>query len=360
MATPPLPDAVIQQAAEAYKRLGYDGYSLVGCSSSAFGSRVRTAIERGFVKRDDRRTLPPEPPATDKSPEPAVTKLPPYKPQPQPTDRPLKILMLPDVQAKPGHDFSYLMRIGTYMVEKRPDVVVCIGDFADMESLSSYDKGKKQFEGRRYRRDVEAAHEAMAAFLNPLQDHNEKHPDDPYRPRLVLTLGNHEFRINRLVEMQPEFDGDKSVDDLKYKEFGWEVHPFLEVVVIAGVAFSHYFVTGVAGRAASTAAAQLRKTNMSTVAGHQQGKQIAYATRADGSTITSIIAGSCYEHDEDYLGPQGNKHWRGCVMLHEVREGRFDEMWLSLDYMNSRYAHISLPRDFAKNPVGAGETAEVQ
>lgn len=272
----------------------------------------------------------------------------------------MKILVLPDVQAKPGNNFDFLYRIGTYMVEKKPDVVVCIGDFADMPSLSSYDKGKKAFEGRRYHRDIEAAQEAMAAFLNPLQEFNERakrNKDKQYHPRLVMTLGNHEHRINRLCEVQPEFDGDKSVDDLKYKEFGWEVHPFLEVVVIEGVAFAHYFVSGVKGNPSSTAAAQLRKTNMSCVAGHQQGKQIAYATRADGSTITSIIAGSCYEHEETYLGPQGNQHYRGFLMLHEVRSGAFDEMWVSLAYVNERYKHISLPVDTAKHPVGAGEPA---
>ena len=69
----------------------------------------------------------------------------------------MKILVLPDVQSKPGIDFTYLTRIGTYALEKKPDVIVCIGDFADMESLSSYDKGKKSFEGRRFKKDIEAA-----------------------------------------------------------------------------------------------------------------------------------------------------------------------------------------------------------
>jgi hypothetical protein len=268
-----------------------------------------------------------------------------------------KIMVLPDVQAKPGHDFSYLMRIGQYMVEKRPDVVVCIGDFSDMPSLSSYDRGKKAFEGRRYKRDVEAAHEAMSAFLTPMVDYNAAHQKRPYKPRMVLTLGNHEDRISRATNEDAKLDGMLSIGDLQYEEFGWEVHPFLEVVVIEGVAFSHFFASGVMGKASTTAAAQLRKANMSCVSGHQQGKQIAYATRADGSTITSIIAGSCYEHDEDYLGKQGNRHWRGFVMLHEVRDGAFDEMWVSIDYINKRYPHLNVARDYAKEPQ---QTAEVE
>jgi hypothetical protein len=259
-----------------------------------------------------------------------------------------KILVLPDVQAKPGSDFSYLMRIGQYIVEKQPDVIVCIGDFADLPSLSSYDKGKKSFEGRRYKRDIEAAKEAMSALLTPMVDYNAAHPKRQYKPRMVLTLGNHEDRIRRAIEEDAKLDGVMSVADLQYEDFGWEVVPFLQVIVIDGVAFSHYFTTGLMGRPASTAAAQLRKTNMSCVSGHQQGKQIAYGYRADGSTITSIVAGSCYEHDEGYLGPQGNKHWRGCVMLHEVREGAFDEMWISLGFINQRYPHIHVAPDFSK------------
>src|SRR5688572_3057163 len=118
-----------------------------------------------------------------------------------------RILVLPDVQAKPGINFSYLSRIGQYAVDKKPEVIVCIGDFADMPSLSSYDKGKKSFEGRRYKRDIEAAQFAMQAFLKPLQEYNAKHPSRPYLPRLVLTLGNHEERIERAVNDDPKLDG---------------------------------------------------------------------------------------------------------------------------------------------------------
>lgn len=250
-----------------------------------------------------------------------------------------RILVLPDVQAKPGIDFSFLSRIGQYAVDKKPDVIVCIGDFGDMPSLSSYDKGKKSFEGRRYKRDIEAAQFAMQAFLKPINDYNEN-AKRPYKPRMVLTLGNHEHRILRATEDDPKLDGVLSIKDLAYEEYGWEVHPFLDVVVIEGVAFSHYFTTGVMGRPVSTAQACLSKKHMSAVQGHQQGLQIATGYRGDGKLLTSIIAGSCYEHDEDYLGKQGNKHWRGFLMLHAVDDGTFDLMPVSLSFINGRYPHI--------------------
>jgi len=76
---------------------------------------------------------------------------------------------------------------------------------------------------------------------------------------------------------------------------------------------------------------------MSCIQGHQQGLQIATAYKADGASITSIIAGSCYEHDEDYMSSQGNKHWRGFLMLHDVHDGEFDVMPVSLKYINQKY-----------------------
>jgi len=252
----------------------------------------------------------------------------------------LKHFVLPDVQAKSGNDFDFLRKLGEYVVDKRPDVIVCIGDFADMPSLSSYDKGKKDFEGRRYHLDIEAAKEAMQAFMKPIREYQTeciRNKKKQYNPRFVLTLGNHEHRINRAINDDPKIDGLISIKDLGYEEAGWEVYDFLEVVSIDGILYSHYFTTGTAGRPASTANAQLSKQHSSCIAGHQQGLQIATAYRGDGSRLTSVICGSCYEHDEAYLGKQGNKHWRGALILHEVNNGEFDLCPVSLNYINKKY-----------------------
>lgn len=252
----------------------------------------------------------------------------------------MKHLIIPDVQVRPGDNTDFLERIGNYIVEKQPDVLVQIGDFADMASLSSYDIGKKSFEGRRYKADVEASRMAMSRLLSPVEKFNQqqrRNSKKQYKPRMILTLGNHEDRIDRAINSDPKLDGTLGISDLGYESFGWETHPFLEVVTVDGIAYSHYFVTGVAGRPASSATVLLNRKHMSCIAGHQQGRQVAYGYRADGKRITSIIAGSCYEHNEDYLGPQGNKHWRGLIVLHEVVDGEFDEMFVSLDYLNRRY-----------------------
>ena len=251
-----------------------------------------------------------------------------------------KHLVIPDCQVKPGQSVEYLSWIGQYASEKKPDVIVCIGDFADMPSLSSYDIGKKSFEGRTYKADIKAAHKGMDALMGPIAAEQERlirNKDKRWNPRLVLTLGNHEHRIDRAVEYDRKLEGLISTSDLKYEDYGWEVYPFLEVVVIGGIAYSHYFTSGVMGRPVTSAQMLVTKKHMSCFAGHQQGRQIAYARRADGKEMTAIIAGSCYEHNEDYLGPQGNEHWRGFYMLHEVNDGAFDEMAVSINYLKATY-----------------------
>lgn len=248
--------------------------------------------------------------------------------------------VLPDVQLRPGDDVEFLRCIGRYLVKKQPEVLICLGDFADLPSLSSYDVGKKSFEGRRYLADIEAAKLGMSALLEPIQQYNEKQRKNgkkQYKPDMHFTLGNHCDRINRAVESDPKIEGVLSIKDLAYESFGWKVHPFLEVISIDGVAYSHYFISGMMGRPCSSAAAQLSKKHQSCVSGHQQGLQIVTGHRADGKRLTSIIAGSCYESTHDYLGPQGNRHWKGALLLHSVSDGEFDTVPLPLHYFKERY-----------------------
>lgn len=251
-------------------------------------------------------------------------------------NRHIKHLMIPDTQIKPGISLDYLRWAGEYIVEKQPHVVVQIGDFADMASLSSYDEGKRSFEGRRYKLDIEVAAEGMETLMGPLFRYNKAHRNK-YTPRKVLTLGNHSDRITRAIEKDPKLEGTISLNDLDYRRWGWEVYPFLKPVAIDGIMYCHYFPTGQMGRPCTSARAIMQKYHMSCMAGHQQGRDIAFGKRGDGKTITTVIAGSYYEHDEDYLNPMTNSHWRGVIMAHEVDDGSFDEMMVSIGFLKRTY-----------------------
>jgi len=246
--------------------------------------------------------------------------------------------VIPDVQAKDGQNFDFLENVGRYIVEKKPDIIIQLGDFADMPSLSSYDKGKKEFEGRRYTKDIAAATQAMNALLGPILEFNAKarrNKEKQYFPKLVMTLGNHEYRIERAVNDDPKLEGLISTTDLPYNS--WEVYPYLEVVNIDGVNYSHYFTSGVIGRPVGNAKQLLQKKHQSCVQGHAQKMDIATDYRADGTPIIGLFAGCCYEHDEGYLGPQGNVHFRGIHMLYEVDNGSFFHHPISLNYLRKKY-----------------------
>lgn len=251
-----------------------------------------------------------------------------------------KHLVIPDVQAKPGVPLDHLSWIGNYIVEKRPDVIVCIGDFADMPSLSSYDKGTKHAEGARYQDDIDAVVAAQEKLFAPLRAYNRRqNAARRYHPRLVLTLGNHEDRIDRATNANAALFGKLSIDDLKYKEFGWEVHPFLQPVIIDGIAYAHYFISGAYGRPVTSARALVKRLHQSATMGHVQTTDIYMGdTRADGTPIVGLFCGTCYLHDEDYLGAQGNTARKQIVVKHEVRNGAYDPMFVSLDYLKREYS----------------------
>jgi hypothetical protein len=255
--------------------------------------------------------------------------------------RSIRHLVIPDTQIKPGVPTEHINWISRYAVEKKPDTIVIIGDWADMPSLSSYDVGKKSFEGRTYRDDILAANDALQRLVAPMELETKRSYSSHrirWNPRKIVTLGNHEDRIDRAIETDRKLDGLISTKDIFFEQFGFEVHPFLQPVVVDGIAYCHYFVSGQMGRPVTSARMLLQKHHMSCFAGHQQGRDIAYAKRADGSRMTAIIAGSCYLHDEDYLNAQTNEVWRGVYMLHEVNNGAFDEMPVSLSFLKEKYA----------------------
>jgi hypothetical protein len=243
----------------------------------------------------------------------------------------LRIAFIPDTQMRPGVPTDHIGYAGQYVADKQPDVIVCIGDWWDMPSCSDHDKpGSIDAESKRYKNDIAFGCDAMEQFLEPIAKARG------YKPTMVFTLGNHEDRIVRAYRNDPRrFTG--TTRDLKLEDYGWKVYPFLQPVVINGVAFCHYFPRGLMGRPVQSPSILLKTLHMSAFAGHQQGREIAYSRRADGATLTAIISGSFYQHDEPYMSPLSNKHWRGMWMLHEVKDGQFDEMPVSINFLKRKF-----------------------
>ncbi len=223
---------------------------------------------------------------------------------------------------------DHLRWIGNYFADKKPDVINCLGDFGDMPSLNSHGK-LLELEGHRYRDDIEVVHEAMETLMAPIKKVKNYHPE------LHFELGNHEARIDTEAKNNPKMVGTISTDDLAYTKWGWKVHPFLKVVDIDHIQYSHYFVSGSMGRPVSSARALLQVRQSSAIMGHAQFTDVAFH-RQTGNV--AIFAGICYQHDEDYLTPQGNNDRRQIILLHEVRNGTADPMFVSLNFLKIHYS----------------------
>ncbi|QVG64179.1 phosphoesterase [Acinetobacter phage Herod] len=242
------------------------------------------------------------------------------------------ILIIADTQCKPDESLEYMLWVGHYIAETKPDIIVHIGDHFDFPSLSSYDKGKASSEGRRLSDDIEAGCLGFEYLNLPMK----KYPE--YKPRKIFCLGNHEERLDRYVNDNPELVGTLGTDKLPFKEHGWEVHPFLKPVEVNGVHFVHYLANPFTSKPyGGTAASILKTVGRSFVVGHKQCLDIAIRPIIDGTQQVGIINGACYPFDEEYKGYQGNNHFRGITVLTEVENGFGCPSFISLDHMKKLY-----------------------
>lgn len=145
-------------------------------------------------------------------------------------------------------------------------------------------------------------------------------------------------RINKAINNDRKLEGLISVADLPYESYGWEVIPFLEVINIDGILYSHYFVTGVMGRPVASARMLVTKKHMSCTMGHIQNTEIDLSQRrGDGKPIIGLFAGIYYQHDEAYLNAQSNKQHRQIWMKYEVEDGFYYPHAISLEYLMKKY-----------------------
>lgn len=253
-------------------------------------------------------------------------------------------LIIPDTQCKPGVRLEHLLWLGDYIADKQFETVIHLGDHWDMASLSSYDKGTKKAEGKHYPDDIAAGNLGMDLLWRATQELNDKRRKQRktgqrlYNPRKVFNIGNHEERIARHVNYNPELTGKLGYQDFNLQAHGWEVYDFLHIAKVDGVAYAHYFPNPNSGKPHGGAPLlRLKNIGFSFTMGHQQGKAAADRYLQDGTAQRALIVGSYYLHDEDYKGAQGNHHWRGVCVAHEVENGNYDLMEVSIKFLEKRY-----------------------
>jgi hypothetical protein len=243
------------------------------------------------------------------------------------------ILMIPDSHLKPGVAHQRFKWLGNLISDRKPDIVVQIGDLWDMESLCSYDYGTIHAENRRYRADLEAGW----AGLECLND-NIVGVD----PECYLTFGNHEHRVSKTIEKNPALHGHISMEDFRCEDFGWTSIPFMTPLVLQGITFCHYFIGGNMGKPIGgeyQAANTIKKQHVSTVCGHSHLLDFAQRTSAQGVKIQALVGGCFLEPGqwERYAG-QANFLWHnGVCMLNDAEDGNYDLEVISTERLKRKY-----------------------
>lgn len=246
-------------------------------------------------------------------------------------------LIIPDAHAKPGTDLIRFKHLGKEaeelgreaMAKGVPFRVISIGDFGDFPSLSSYDKGKGKGAGRTYAADLKSMETALMYIFLYVSPEVRAYTD------WYWCEGNHEFRVHRYMNDNPELQGVLNGPYEVMEEYGWTVIPFNEWLHLDGVGYTHFMQSPGTGRAISgvnIARSLLLKGHRSVVVGHNHILDTAHDNDAYGNPIRTLSCGCFFDHVEDYAGQGQGKWWRGLIVLRDVIGGdyRLEERPLSL------------------------------
>jgi predicted phosphodiesterase len=122
----------------------------------------------------------------------------------------MKLVWLGD-QHVPDHDVKTNAAVFRYLKEERPDYVILGGDMLDFSCISSHNRDNlRRIESRRLQKEFDAGNK----YLDALQRAVGNIP-------IVYLEGNHEFRVERYIDVNPQLEGLFTVPEkLKLKERG--------------------------------------------------------------------------------------------------------------------------------------------
>lgn len=125
-----------------------------------------------------------------------------------------RVIILPDMHV-PFHDVKTLKAVEKFMAAHVWDEYVNLGDLMDFDMLSKFNAEMlRLLEGRRIQEDYEHAGEILDRHARILRSKN---------PNCLMTLleGNHDERVERLLNKMPQFVGLLEVEvGLRLKERG--------------------------------------------------------------------------------------------------------------------------------------------
>lgn len=235
--------------------------------------------------------------------------------------------------------FSWL---GAFLYDLKPDMVVDLGDGADMRSLNSYDTRYPQaIVNQSYEADIESYNDSQERLRWKFKHHRKK------KPFWVGFEGNHENRIKKAIANDPRLEGSKygvSFSHLQTDHWFDDYHEYENsgpaLASYDGVLYSHFISGGNYGTAISGihhAHSLLSKVGCSVSVGHSH----KYSYYYQGSTFPNPTIGhvvGCFKGKEESWAGQANTEWRhGVVVKRNLENGVYDHEWVSMRALKEIY-----------------------
>lgn len=327
-------DEQLKEVAFLYEK--HDGSCLaaakeLGIPRTTFASRVEAAMIKGFIRNEVK--------SVEQTQEiKKVFLRPHYKiyQRPKKYDINCRVLAIGDSHDGPEiPDKSRFYAMGSYAKEHAVDHIIQIGDFASVDSMSTHDRNDtiKGHNKPSYKEDLSSFEEALRYFNNGLDGYEcEKH----------VTLGNHEDRIGRFVNNNPEMAEllFEKLYDL-FTAHGWTYSPFGEFYFIGDVGFTHVPLNQMGkpygGMHSENSIA--RDSLHDIVYGHTHKRVDKTFPKMGHDHITVVNLGCSLPdgHIEDYAR-HSVTGWSYGVYDLTIRDGKIKERtWVPMDVLMEKY-----------------------
>lgn len=358
MPTPPLSRELAEGAVarvEAKLREGYVPQHMGG-GQSAVEAAAAQALQEGWIQgrqtfhtrlrtAKDRYGLEPDwslyRPNRYQQPVPMAVIQPAITPQPQIlSGSPQRILVIGDLHQDPRHEhrIHVLTWAARYASEHRFERIIQVGDWSSFDSVNNHDKNDT-FAARSkpgIRADLDNHAASLSAFRRGMSL--------DYKPKQDILLGNHEYRLERFENANPEAQGTFTLErDQNFLQHGWRTRPYGELFYVDGVAFTHHPTNG-AGRAYGGKTGPQRAANESTVpvvSGHTHRRQVHDSPKIGPIDVISMVEVGCalpWGEVEAYAKHGLTGWWHGICPL-TVQAGVITDLsFVSMLSLRARYA----------------------
>lgn len=258
-----------------------------------------------------------------------------------------RYIVLPIGDCHVSDDESNLERfelLSKFIVDKKPDYIIIMGDFLTLNCLSNWDKNKRaKMENKRYKKEIDIGNKVLDIIfsdLKQLQSKQKKQKIKQYKPKLVYLEGNHENRLTRYLEYDPTFEGFISIrKDLCLDKRGIEYISYGEYYYINGIGFTH--IPFNSSREISGVDIT-KKASMvivdSCVFAHTHRLEMSNYHKQGQKHLQQIVTCGCFfEKHEDYVKNKLTRYWKGLILIDNWKYSRFDYATYAISKLKRMY-----------------------